>query len=142
MTEALQIVFEPLPSVELERFLEDNVVAYNYAQTGVSEWHPVGFFLRNGRGEWLGGCTGYAGAVGCMFAGCGSRRRCAGAGTGRGCWRRRSGSARSAARRRRPWRRTVSGPRAFYLKLGYTVFGTLEDYPPGHSKYFLRKPLR
>lgn len=27
----------------------------------------------------------------------------------------------------------------FYCKLGYTVFGTLEDFPPGHSRYFLQK---
>jgi GNAT superfamily N-acetyltransferase len=31
--------------------------------------------------------------------------------------------------------------RPFYEKLGYEVFATLEDYPPGHRKYFLRKPL-
>ncbi len=31
--------------------------------------------------------------------------------------------------------------RGFYEKLGYTVFGTLEDYPPGHSRIFLRKAL-
>ncbi len=29
----------------------------------------------------------------------------------------------------------------FYLKLGYEVFGELEDFPPGHTRYFLRKRL-
>jgi ribosomal protein S18 acetylase RimI-like enzyme len=29
----------------------------------------------------------------------------------------------------------------FYQKLGYEVFGTLADYPPGHTRYFLRKTL-
>ena len=29
----------------------------------------------------------------------------------------------------------------FYQKLGYEVFGTLDDYPPGHTRYFLRKRL-
>ncbi len=29
----------------------------------------------------------------------------------------------------------------FYLKLGYTVFGQLDDLPVGHSRYFLQKAL-
>ena len=29
----------------------------------------------------------------------------------------------------------------FYERHGYSVFGVLEDFPPGHRKYFLRKPL-
>jgi len=29
--------------------------------------------------------------------------------------------------------------RGFYERLGYNVFGTFEDYPPGHSRFFLRK---
>ena len=29
----------------------------------------------------------------------------------------------------------------FYAKLGYTVFGELADYPPGHSRLFLHKHL-
>ena len=29
--------------------------------------------------------------------------------------------------------------RGFYESLGYELFGTLDDYPPGHSRYFLRK---
>jgi GNAT superfamily N-acetyltransferase len=31
--------------------------------------------------------------------------------------------------------------RGFYEKLGYTVFGTIEDYPKGYSRFFLKKRL-
>jgi hypothetical protein len=31
--------------------------------------------------------------------------------------------------------------RGFYERLGYTVFGTINDYPPGHSRFFLTKTL-
>lgn len=30
---------------------------------------------------------------------------------------------------------------AFYKKLGYTVFGELESFPAGNTRYFLRKKL-
>lgn len=29
--------------------------------------------------------------------------------------------------------------RGFYEKLGYAAFGTLEDYPPGHRRFFMAK---
>lgn len=29
----------------------------------------------------------------------------------------------------------------FYAKRGYIVFGELEDYPPGHRRFFLRKVI-
>ena len=29
----------------------------------------------------------------------------------------------------------------FYEKLGYEIFGTLEDFPPGHTKFYMRKSL-
>lgn len=31
--------------------------------------------------------------------------------------------------------------RAFYESMDYRVFATLEDYPPGHSRYYLKKAL-
>ncbi len=31
--------------------------------------------------------------------------------------------------------------RPFYEKRGYEVFATLDDFPPGHKKFFLRKKL-
>ena len=42
----------------------------------------------------------------------------------------------------RAWLDTFSfQARAFYEKLGYAVFGELEDYPPGHRRFFMRKAL-
>ena len=31
--------------------------------------------------------------------------------------------------------------RPFYERLGYEVFATLEDYPPGHRRFYLKKEL-
>jgi hypothetical protein len=31
--------------------------------------------------------------------------------------------------------------RTLYERLGYTALATIGDYPPGHSRYFLRKVL-
>ena len=31
--------------------------------------------------------------------------------------------------------------RPFYEKLGWTLFGTLDDYPPGHTRYYLQKDI-
>jgi hypothetical protein len=31
--------------------------------------------------------------------------------------------------------------REFHERLGYTVFGTITDCPPGHSRFFLKKAL-
>lgn len=31
--------------------------------------------------------------------------------------------------------------RGFYEKLGFTVFGQIDDFPPGHQRFFLQKRL-
>jgi len=64
---------------------------------------------------------------------------------GMGVGRRMMGQAEDEAIRRGccgAWLDTFSfQARGFYERLGYTVFGTIEDYPPGHSRLFLKKPL-
>jgi hypothetical protein len=54
-----EIVFDPLPGEAPSRLVSENVMSANIARTGVSDWHPVGFFLKSPCGEWLGGLTGY-----------------------------------------------------------------------------------
>jgi ribosomal protein S18 acetylase RimI-like enzyme len=31
--------------------------------------------------------------------------------------------------------------RGFYERVGYSVFGSIDNYPPGHSRIFLKKVL-
>ena len=54
-------------------------------------------------------------------------------------------AAENEARRRGcvgAWLDTFSfQARGFYEKLGYSVFGTIDDFPPGHSRFFLKKRL-
>jgi len=52
------MVFDPLPGEALSRFVTDSLASYNIAATGLSDWYPVGFFLKSSRGECLGGLLG------------------------------------------------------------------------------------
>ena len=136
-----QIVFEPLPSDDLRRFLTDNVINANLVKTGISNWHPVGFFLKNARGEWLGGLTGHiwGGWLHVNFVWVAEDFR------GQGHGSRLMDAAETFAAERGAFAATLETHSFqapdFYAKRGYSVFGRLDDYPPGHTKLFLSKRL-
>ncbi|MDR3529090.1 MAG: GNAT family N-acetyltransferase [Rhodopila sp.] len=139
--EHVDLVFDPLPNEALTRFISDNVINVNLARTGVSAGHPVGFFLKNTRGEWLGGLTGYiwGGWLHVNFLWVTEPLRGQGQGT------RLMDAAEAFAKERGAFAATLEthsfqAP-GFYLKRGYAEFGRLDDYPPGHAKPFLSKRL-
>ena len=41
--EAVDIVYEPLPSEALRRFVSENIIGLNFARSGDATWHPVNF---------------------------------------------------------------------------------------------------
>ena len=137
----LEIVFDPLPPEALTRFVTESLASYNIAATGHSSWYPVSFFLRSARGEWLGGLLGniWGGWLHVTHLWVASPERRHGNGT------RLLQAAETYAIERGCLAATLEThsyeARPFYEKLGYQVFATLEDYPPGHSKFFLRKQL-
>jgi len=137
----LEIIFEPLPDVALTRTISENVIGFNYAKTGLSAWHAANFFLRNGRGEWLGGLTGYiwGGWLHVNLLWVTETLR----GQGHGSRLMDTVEAFAVARGARAATLETHSFQApdFYTKRGYEVFGRLEDYPPGHAKLFLRKRL-
>ena len=136
-----EIVFDALPSEALSRLVQDGVDLHNIAATGIAEWYPVNFFLRSPRGEWMGGLLGtiWGGWLHVKFLWVAKSAR------GRGHARRLLQAAESYAIERGCHAATLEThsfqARPLYEKLGYVVFGTLEDYPPGHAKFFMRKRL-
>lgn len=136
-----ELFFEPFPSDELRRFIEDNVSTFTMAMTDALEYQPIGFFLRQERGEWVGGCLGNVWAcylhVQWLWV--------AGSLRGRGLGSRLLRAAETMAIEQGAGNATLDtfnpAAKAFYERQGYEVFGTLPDYPPGFSKFFLRKRL-
>ena len=140
--EDLTLHYEAFPAEAQVRFVEDSLVGHNFATTGLGEYFPVGFFLKNPAGECLGGLMGYTWGdwLQVRYLWVASLLR------GRGFGTRLMDAAEAFAMQHGCHHATLETHSfqalGFYEKRGYAVFGTLGDYPPGHAKYFLRKTLR
>lgn len=135
------LIFDGLASPELEKFIINQIDSHNFAVTGRSDWAPINFFLRDRRGEFIGGLLAYIWGdwLHVRFLWVAPHWRRQGQGLRLLC------AAEEMARERHCISATLEtfsfqAPE-FYRKHGYAVVGTLSDYPPGHSKYFLRKYL-
>lgn len=136
-----ELHFEPFPSDDLRRFVEDQVANFTMVLTGTPDYQPVGFFLHHPRGEWLGGCMGLVWAgylhVQWLWVAPGWRGRKQG-------WRLLEAAELMAYEHgARAATLDTFNPqaKAFYLRCGYEVFGELPNYPPGFSKFYLKKTL-
>ena len=141
MTEDVRIEFATVPDAAERQFVINSLDTYNVAVTGVAAFYPVNLFLRAGDGELLGGLIGFLWGgwlqVQNLWVAEPMRRR--------GHAGRLMEAAELYARRLGCVGATLEThsfqARPFYEARGYVVFGVLEDYPPGHVKYFLRKAL-
>ncbi len=137
----LRVVMEPHASNQLKELIQWGLGLYNVAATGLAEYYPVSIFLRDENDEVLGGLLGHIWGkwlyVTHLWIAESVRQR--GYGTKlllaaesyaveRGCG---NVELHTFSFQARP----------FYEQLGYEVFAALDDYPPGHTKYFLRKRL-
>jgi GNAT superfamily N-acetyltransferase len=136
------IVLTESPSAADREAVLKGLLAFNDAATGPTGWRPLAVLVKDpATGQTLGGLTG-ASFHGWLFiellwlpeplrrAGLGARlmRQAEAEATRRGCLG--------------VWLDTYSfQARGFYEKLGYTLFGTLDDAPPGHQRFYLQKRL-
>ena len=138
MPAELTIVDEPTEADKLA--LLTALRAYNDRQVAPLDQQPVAILIRTG-GVTTGGLSGRTG-YGWMFIDylvVPDDLRGAGVGT------RLMQAAERIARDRGCtgiWLDTFSfQARGFYEKLGFSVFGTIDDYPPDHQRFFLSKRL-
>jgi len=135
------LTIEDAPRAEDVSALAKGLDEHALPHTGAQGFRPLGVFLRDEGGALVGGAWGYVNwnwlfvnlvwlAEPLRGEGHGARLMAAmeDAGRSRGC--------RHVHLDTFSWQ-----ARPFYERLGYEVFATLDDYPPGHQHFFMRKRL-
>jgi GNAT superfamily N-acetyltransferase len=128
------------PDDALRRAIAAPLLAFNAALAGPSGHQTLALSVRDTDGAVCGGLWG-ATAHGWLYT---QMLVVPETARGRGLGRDLLLAAEAEARRRgctRAWVDTQFGAVAFYERLGYTLFGTLPDYPPGFCRSFLQKAL-
>ena len=132
---------EPDSFHQLSEELGGRIDQFNMQVTGVTEWTPVVIALRDDTGRLRGGIVGFVWGtwfhLTTLVVDDDFRRQDWG--------NKLMAAAEDAARKagaRNAYLETYSfQARPFYERHGYAVFATLEDFPPGHTYFMMRKAL-
>lgn len=129
------------PDDRMRRAIVGPLLAYNDDQTGTSDFKPLAVMLADADGTSVGGLWGRT-AYGWLFV---ELLLVPEPLRGRGLGRQLMQRAEQEAVARGchgAWLDTFEfQARGFYERLGYDCFGELSDYPPGFSRYFMKKTL-
>jgi GNAT superfamily N-acetyltransferase len=134
-----EISFEPFMDDGVRQFIVNGLDNFNIATTGLPTYFPANFVLRAPSGEVLGGLLGqiWGGWLQVSYLWVSEVVRGQGHGAGL------LAAAEAYAKERGCIGATLEThsfqARPFYEQRGYKVFGTIEDYPGGHAKFFLEK---
>jgi GNAT superfamily N-acetyltransferase len=136
-----RIVFDPYAGADLRNIVQTMVDYHNVAMTGQGEWYPVAFFLRDENGEVLGGLLGDIWAAWLHVRTLAVAAPVRGRGFGKELMKRAEHYSVERGCTDAFLDTFSFQARSFYEKLGYQVFGTLENHPAGHQHYFMTKNL-
>ena len=137
----MEIIVTNVPDLSVRELILAGLVAYNEAHAGPSGAQPMAVLVLDEGQRVLGGLWGWTAygwlSIELLFLPPDLR----GLDLGREVMRR----AEDEARRRGchgVWLDTFGfQARGFYERLGYAVFGQLDGYPDGFTRYFMRKAL-
>ena len=138
---------EPTNPIETEpdpkdiAFIEDRIIEFNYAETGIRDGELLAIFQRAENNAITAGIYGWTwgGVCEIRFLWVQSERRRQGTG------KQLLAQAEQEARRRGCHKITLNthsfqAPN-FYQKYGYQIIGVVDDYPRGYQNIFLQKIL-
>ena len=137
----MEIVLDTSPAEADRKAIQDALVAFNRSKTTLRDYRDVAVLVRDEAGATIGGLSGYTSYrwmfIELLFV----PEHLRGQNIGTRLMAQAEAHARSLGLVG-IWLDTFSfQARPFYEKLGYSVFGTIEDYPPGGARYFLSKTL-
>jgi GNAT superfamily N-acetyltransferase len=135
------VMLDDAPSEADVRFIEEQLIAYNFATTGYTDYRPLAVLVRDADGAIRAGLTGFTwgSALKIEYLWVHEELR------GQGYGSRLMLAAEQEAVRRGCHLAVVDthsfqAPH-FYPKLGYVQCGLVEDWPAGHSDTTFRKVL-
>jgi GNAT superfamily N-acetyltransferase len=126
-------------ATDTQKFVQTMVDYHIVAITGLAEWYPTAFFLKNENGEVLGGLLGDIWAAWLHVRTLAIAVPVRGHGFGKELMKRAETYAVERGCTDAFLDTFSFQARPFYEKLGYRVFGTLENHPVGHQHYFMTK---
>jgi len=137
----LRIELTQEPTEEQRQAILQPLIEYNDAQTGGSKSEPFALMVKDQNGEILGGLYGRM-IFRWMFIELLSVPE---QGRGQGIGSKLMAQAEALAKEKNcygVWLDTFDfqAPE-FYKKLGFSQFGEIVDYPPGHKRHFFQKRL-
>lgn len=140
--ERYQLHVEEHPAHHDIDFLEQRIIAYNYGQARASDGRGLACFLRDGQGQIVAGISGYtwAGMAEIEFLWVDESLRGQGAGS-------QLLAAVEQEAQRRGCALIITSTYSFqapdfYQRHGYEVTGQVENCPPGHTNFWLKKTLQ
>ena len=132
----------PEPTPEERHRIIDPLIAFNEALAGPRNKKEFAFSVHSKTGEFVGGLLGFTHwnhfFVSAVFVDQRFRRE----GTGRELLKRAEALALEHGCDTIYLDTFDYQAPGFYNKLGFKVFGKLEDYPPGHQRFYLIKQIR
>ncbi|MBD1807281.1 GNAT family N-acetyltransferase [Microcoleus sp. FACHB-SPT15] len=121
------------------RLLIRNLVLYNDSQAEKENWRKLTIFVRNSQGEVIGGLNGYTHWNWLFISHLWISQVIRNQGYGRELVIRAEQEAINRGCRHAYLDTFDFQACGFYEKLGYQVFGALQNFPENHTRYFLQK---